>query len=199
MKWFHPFMYNKWIHLGKHFHPSQKANPNQSNLIEKNKQKLTPGDVVGLIQNALNRCNTFTIGETKCFTIRCKQCQHISLVYVIFYALHSYRGGENDFSFSRTLSLSWEKLSCIFLQKRKHSFQLKQDWASAVKQLCYSIPLERTMQRHATMQLTGIKTMGKMTDYTRIEVHVSKCVCVYASVRTCAFFSCFLFCQNCTY
>lgn len=36
------------------------------------------------------------------------------------------------------------------------------------------------------MQLTGIKTIGKMTDYTGIEV------CVYASMHTCTFFFFFL-------
>lgn len=72
------------------------------------------------------------------------------------------------------------KVARIFLLKRKthphtHTFQLKQACVGAAKQLCYSIPLEWTMQRHATMQLTGIKTTGKMTDYTRMEVCACMC------------------------
>ncbi len=47
----------------------------------------------------------------------------------------------------------------------KHSFQLKWPCASAAMRRCYSIPLKWMKQWHATMQLTGIKTTGKMTDY----------------------------------
>lgn len=68
----------------------------------------------------------------------------------------------------------------LFIYMKKKIIQLKQACACAIKQLCYSIPLEWTTQWHAAMQLTGIKTIGKMTDYTGIEVHV--CISAHMSL-----------------
>lgn len=61
---------------------------------------------------------------------------------------------------------SWENQQHeLFFHFFKHSFQLKQPCAGAAERRCYSIPLKWMKQWYATMQLTGIKTRGKMTDY----------------------------------
>lgn len=59
----------------------------------------------------------------------------------------------------------WKTTSVNIFHIFKHSFQLKRPCASAAMRRCYSIPLKWMKQWHATMQLTGIKTTGKMTDY----------------------------------
>lgn len=100
---------------------------------------------------------------------------HIRTVYIS----HGYSERKTDWYILSSENLAWIFFLLNLRKKKKHSFQLKQACASAAKQLCYSIPLEWTMQRHAAMQLTGIKTIGKMTDYTRIEVCVSECACMH--------------------
>lgn len=70
----------------------------------------------------------------------------------------------------------WKTTSMnIFFHIFKHSFQLKRPCASAAMRRCYSIPLKWMNQWHATMQLTGIKTTGKMTDYRGNWVVYAEC------------------------
>lgn len=99
----------------------------------------------------------------------------------------------------QTWPFLWRTTSMNIFHIFKHSFQLKRPCASATMRRCYSIPLKWMKQWHATMQLTGIKTTGKMTDYRGnwvvyaecarlccciLPVCGRKCACMHFNIRS---------------